>query len=418
MTRHVFTNAHLLDGENPARSGATVVVEGERISAIAGAGESIPAQVDDLVYDLAGKTLMPGMVSGHFHTTYHNLGAEHGTPLMEVPPAFVAYRGLANVQTALECGFTSVVGAGAICDIDPALERAIEMGLVVGPRMVPCSRDTLSSADSTLPWWVRSVGDQPLNLCDGPDEIRRVVREEIRRGARMIKIFAAGGHGAGTKGVRNFSRAELQAATDAAHDRGVRIRAHVVGKKFIMECIEVGIDVLDHCDDMDDECIEAMVKAGVFVLPSLFLPLKMMSLPMFAFSMDQMKADFNATCAILPRAVSAGVKLCIGDDFGAAGMPHGEYAGEMALYVEHAGITPLEVIKWATCNGGQLFGCGDELGTIEVGKLADLVVVDGDPSADIKVLGDRSRIALVLKGGQLVAGARLTEFRNRAHPST
>ena len=112
-----------------------------------------------------------------------------------------------------------------------------------------------------------------------------------------------------------------------------------------------------------------------------------------------------------PKAAAAGVKLCVGDDFGAAGMPHGDYANEMALYVEHAGIAPLEVIKWATRNGGALTGRGHELGTIETGKLADIVVVDGDPSTDIRVLCERARIDLVMRGGRIVAGARQDEYK-------
>ena len=409
--RLIFTNLNLLDGVNPGKA-SVVAIEGKHIVAVMPTIAELGSTSGDTIIDLGGKTLMPGMVSGHFHTTYHNLGAEPGLPLMEHPPAFTAYRGLANVQTALACGFTSVVGAGCVYDIDPSLEKAIEAGLVVGPRMVPCSRDMLTSADQTLPWWTGSPIEQGINYCDGPVEVTKAVRSEIRRGARVIgEIFASGGHGAGVKGCRNFTREELSAAVAAAHDRGVRVRAHVVGKKFILECIEVGFDILDHCDEMDEECIEAMVEAGVFVLPSLNLPLMMMKHPMFGFATDQIKADFDAMCAILPKAAAAGVKLCVGDDFGAAGMPHGDYANEMALYVEHAGIAPLEVIKWATRNGGALTGRGHELGTIETGKLADIVVVDGDPSTDIRVLCERSRIDLVMRGGRIVAGARQDEYK-------
>jgi imidazolonepropionase-like amidohydrolase len=142
------------------------------------------------------------------------------------------------------------------------------------------------------------------------------------------------------------------------------------------------------------------------VLPSLYLPTKMLANALFTWEQDKIKADRDAMCAILPRAAAAGVKLCVGDDYGAAGIPHGEYNGEMAFYVDHAGVSALEVLKWATRNGGELMGRGEELGTIEVGKLADLLVVDGDPSRDITILGDRSRLLHIMLGGRFVGGSR------------
>lgn len=411
MTRLLFINANLLNGTEPAREAMTVAVENHRITAVEHR-DNIDPSPEDIVYDLAGKTLMPGMVSGHFHSAYHNLGAEPGLPLLEFPPAYTAFRALANVQIALRAGFTSLVSAGSTYDVDASLEQAIEHGLVEGPRMVPCSRDILTSADNIQPWWVHSPEPCVLH-CDGPDAVRRAVRSEIGRGVRMIKLFVSGGHGQGRKGERILAFDEVEAAVLAAHNRGVRVRGHVVGKENILHSIEAGLDTLDHCDGMDEECIEAMVEAGVQVLPSLNLPKKMLDNPMFSFDTSEIQADFDAMCAILPRAAEAGVKLCIGDDYGAAGLPHGSYAEELALYVRHAGVSPLEVIKWATANGGELTGRND-VGRIAPGMLADLIVVDGDPSDDITLLGQPDKLLLIMAGGKPVAGARRTDFTTAA----
>ena len=409
MTRHVFINAHLLDGNTPGRQRATVVVEKDRIAAVAAAGETVTSQAGDLVYDLVGKTLMPGMVSGHFHTTYHNLGAEYGLPTAEHPPAFTAYRGMLNAQMALRAGFTSVVGAGCSYDIDASLEKAIEQGLVEGPRMVPCSRDTMSTYDNISQWWINADPQAGVDNCDGPVEMRKMVRRNAQRGARMIKLTASGGHGVPLQaGKRMFTPEEIRAAVEVAHDIGIRVRTHVAGKKYILDCIACGVDILDHCDYMDEECIDAMLKADVCVLPSLYLPQQMLSAPhMFGFSLDATRKEFDWMCGILAKAESAGVKLCVGDDYGTVNSPHGEYGRELAVYVERAGIAPLDVIRWATKTGGVLMGRPDDLGTIAIGKLADMIVVDGNPVSDIKILGDQKNIVAVMRGGKFVSDTSL-----------
>jgi imidazolonepropionase-like amidohydrolase len=196
---------------------------------------------------------------------------------------------------------------------------------------------------------------------------------------------------------------ELHAVVDAAHGRGARVRGHVATKQAILDCVAAGVDIIDHADGLDEECIDKLVEAGTIVLPSLYLPLKILELMGDAPGQNTLGfttetgQDFEQMCAILPKAVEAGVKLCVGDDFGASFTPHGGYAAELAVYVEHAGIPPLEVLTWATRNGAELMGMANDIGSVSEGRLADLVVVDGDPSADIGVLADR--IVAVVKDG-------------------
>lgn len=403
MTRFVFTHANLLDGEHAAKADATVVVDAGRIAFVGtGAGET---NATDRVIDCRGRTLMPGMTQGHFHSTYREVGLPLMPPLgLENPPAYQAYIAAANAETALRCGYTSVVGANEAFDIDPSLARAIDEGLLVGPRVIAGSRDMITTGDSndTVPWWWEATASGGVRVCDGAEGFRKGVREEIRRGAEIVKLFATGGHGVRLAAeVASMTREELGAAIAAAHGLGKRARAHVATKRRILECVELGIDVVDHGDGLDEECIQAMVENDVILIPSLHLYLAYLHQIGDVELKTEDAADFRAMCEILPAAVEAGLKICLGDDYGTKKLPHGSYGRELAMYVEHTGLDALEILRWATVNGGALVGRPD-LGRIEDGAVADLVLVDGDPSQDITVLIDRENIHAVMRDGLLL----------------
>jgi imidazolonepropionase-like amidohydrolase len=170
--------------------------------------------------------------------------------------------------------------------------------------------------------------------------------------------------------------------------------------------LDLGIDIVDHCDEMDGEIIARLVETGAFVVPSLHFPKHFVESygSGLGFAAAAIRDDLEHMYEAIPKAQAAGVRFLLGDDYGAVGFPHGLYGKEMRLYVEHADVTPLDVIGWATRNGAALVGRGADLGTVEAGKLADLIIVDGDPSADIGVLADHEPLA-VLKGGKVVAGS-------------
>ena len=168
--------------------------------------------------------------------------------------------------------------------------------------------------------------------------------------------------------------------------------------------LDLDIDVIDHGDGMDDECIDRIIDSGTPVVPSMMFParfLASMGGSALGFT-DSMKSDIDAMAEVLPKANAAGMCLVLGDDYGAIFLPHGSYAEELAYYVEEIGIPSLDVIRWATKHGAELMGRADELGTVEVGKLADLLVVDGDPLADVTVLQDRTNLLAIIKGGRMV----------------
>ncbi len=410
MASILFRGANLLDGTSPARADSQILVEDERIVAVGG---EVPAPAPDTrVIELGGKTLMPGLVSCHFHASYAGITIQPEPLGVEKPPGYLMLCAANNVRTALHCGVTTVVSAGANAgDIDAQLKLAIEDGVVEGPRIIAGSKglDTHGGYTDTEKWWWELGNKGAQRFADGADEFRRVVRDEIKRGAEMIKIFPSGGHAVPeAEGAMGFTREELDAVIETAHQRGKKARAHCAWRNVIRECVEAGIDVIDHGDQMDEACIELMAAHGTFLAPSMFFTQQMIG-PDAALALGTpeqlapIRAEFDNMLRRVPEAQAAGVRMVLGDDYGIIVLPHGRYAEELEFYVKTVGIEPLEVLRWGTANGGELSGL--PVGRIEPGRLADLLVVDGDPSVDIAVLQDPGRLHAIVKGGSFVKDA-------------
>jgi imidazolonepropionase-like amidohydrolase len=408
MGRTFFRRANLIDGRDGPKKNSTVVVEGKRITAVAANGDAPKPSANDVVYDLAGRSLMPGMIQSHFHVAYDNVKSLAEIDLKH-PVTMTTLIAAKNAELLLRCGFTGAIGAGAAHYIDVTLKQAIDRGLIPGPRMMACGRDLSSTGDSVdlhPSWWklgLESVG----RVCDGPEEFRKAVRDEIKQGVEIIKLYPNGGHGLPwPSSVMTMTPEEIKSAADAAHERGKKIRGHIVSKRAIVAGLDAKLDLIDHADHMDDECIERFVKQGTFVVPSLYFPYLMVEEKRHggkaAYLDAEMERGLEHSYRMLPKAHAAGVKLLIGDDFGASPLLHGDYAKELEAYVKGAGIPALDVIGWATRNGAEMLGMKDELGTIEAGKLADLLVVNGDPIKDITVLQDRANLDVVMKDGSFV----------------
>jgi imidazolonepropionase-like amidohydrolase len=403
MQTLTFKNATLIDVDQGARPNATIRIAGDRIQSVS-FGPPAPAQPDERVFDLEGRSIMPGMFNCHYHASYGGF-AGPGLPVgLEASPALQALRSAHNLELALEAGFTSVISAGAPHGIDAALKEAVEEGAIRGSRIMVGSRDvstTGHSQDLSYPWhWGPGSGPQ-INRCDGADGFRQGIREEIKRGAEIIKIFLTPGHGAPSRSLAmELTREELAAAIETAHERGAKVRAHIANRNTILTSLELDIDVVDHGDGLDQECIELFLAKGAFLVPSMLWPYRMGQAYHTPYA-QALKAEVEAMMKILPRANQAGVKLLLGDDFGGgAVLPHGEYGDELDFYVNVVGIPPLDVLRWATRNGAQLMGRGHELGDVRAGMLADLLVVDGDPIADIKLLQRKENLVAILKAGK------------------
>jgi imidazolonepropionase-like amidohydrolase len=412
MARIVLKNANLLDGDSAAKPGTNVVIDGERIASVGSA--PVAAQPLDRTLELAGKTVMPGIVSGHFHASYDNITIQPEPLGVERPENYLALVAAKNLKLALDCGITSVISSGANAGtIDADVWLAIQEGLIPGPRMMPASRglDAIGGYTDQEKWWWNLGNKGAQLLCSGPDEFERAVRTEIKRGARMIKLFLSGGHAvAEHDGESSLSKKELNTCIRTAHSRHAKVRAHIAWKNVLLQAVEAGIDVVDHGDQMDQECIDAMLERGVYWVPSAFFTAQMLS-PTAALSMATeeqlagLRDEFDNVLRRVQDARTNGMKVVLGDDYGIIVRPHGRYMEELEFYVKQVGIPALDVIRWSTKNGGELLGGTVKTGMVKAGYYADLLVVEGDPSADIAVLQDKAKVRAILKGGSFVRDA-------------
>jgi imidazolonepropionase-like amidohydrolase len=432
-TRVVLRNANLIDGSGPPQANATVVIEGNRI---AHAGSGAPAaRPGDRAVDLAGKTVMPGLVQGHFHSGFGPTPTMGAAPILglEAPAPYMGMIASRNAQIALQCGVTGIIGSSNGDNLDVCLREAMILGLVEGPRIAACGHELMASgdmADGTNRSWFMGIQHPGLTRrLDGAEEFRHATREEIGRGCDVIKISAAPGHGSSpVRDLCYLTRAEIEAVVEVAHDRGKIVRAHCPSRIAILECARAGVDIIDHADRIDAEGIDAVLEAGASITPSLLWSTRFLQFaeswnyamgpfPIgegFAETHDQVltrlrgvREDFEYTCTILPELVRAGVNLICGDDFGFAMMPHGDYVSEYEVYTKQLGIPALEVLRWASTNGAKVMagplGFDRGHGTIAAGQLADLLVVDGNPASDISSL--RDRIVAIVRDGKFVRDA-------------
>lgn len=433
MARWVFENGNLFDGIEATQSGAHVVVEGRRIIAV-GRGTA-PTGAGDRRIDLAGKTLLPGLIQCHFHSGF---GPDAGNPMpvlgLNAPPAYLGMVAVYNARIALENGVTSVIGSSNGDHLDVALKEAIKIGVAPGPRVIPCTTEMGPSgdySDGTNRAWHMDLGRTGLiRSCDGVEAFRHAVRQEVGRGCEIVKLSLGKGHGASPSDERcSLTREEIEVVVETAHARGALVRAHCPSRLGVLLCAKTGVDIIDHGDRIDDEGIEAVLEADATIAPSLLWGERFLGMAdawddangPFPIGdgfpetpeerqerIEGVREDYAYTCEAVPKMQAAGVRMVLGDDYGFPMMPHGDYVSEMEIYVR-LGIPPLEVMRWATRNGAlAMKHKGRELGTLEAGKLADLIVVDGDPTQDVSVLRDPSRIALVMKDGEILKDLGVT----------
>lgn len=426
VMRVFFVGATLVDGVNPSLENATVVVEGNRIATI-GCGADAPVpEARDQVFDVAGMTLMPGLFQCHLHAAMDNIMSYRELD-MKYPVNYLTLVAASNAQRMLRVGFTSAVGAGTPANIDVVLKHAIEAGLVTGPRLYACGPHVITTGESLdyMPsFWKSGIRDGFGHVCDGPEEFRKAVRTQVKDGVDIVKVHVSGGHGSNLSADHvPITYDELRAASDAAHERGKKIRAHAASKAGILLAVRAGVDLVDHVDFFDDECIDAFLTqgtsmaAGVFSASGVIRSIEAaerrsatqpqakvtdrLSSPFFnsiRMDKDEFQRGLDNLRKYLPRAQEAGVNIVNGDDFGGVSHPHGTYADELVAYVQEIGIAPKDVIAWATRNSARFVG-ETQLGVVAAGKLADLLVVKGNPLEDITVLRDPSNLLAVMKDG-------------------
>jgi imidazolonepropionase-like amidohydrolase len=376
-------------------TGQTVIVTGDRIAAIAPTAQT-PAQAGDREIDLTRYTVMPGLMDVHVHLTM----ATNFDPYWELSmtPGKEAIIGVENAKVTLEAGFTTVRNVGANDYTDVALRDEINAGRIPGPHMQvsgPALGITGGHMDENLLPFEYHVTAE--GVADGIPAVQQKVRQNIKYGADLIKIGASGG--VLSKGddpqASQYTLEEMQAIVADAHRLGRKVAAHAHGAQAILWASEAGVDSIEHGSYINDEDIRMMKQHGTYLVPTSYLVDWMREFGHLPELYQQKMIDVgNAMKANHKHAIEAGVKVALGTD--AAVYPHGLNAHELEVYVRDYGMTPLRAIQSATVNAADLMGWTDRTGSLDAGKWADLIAVEGDPLADVKIL---QHVPFVMKAG-------------------
>lgn len=404
----VVRGGTLIDGTgaDPVRN-ATLVIEGDTIRSV-GANGDVPR--DAHVIDASGMTVMPGMIDCHVHLTSN---ADSIQQRLLTPYSLGIAQALANARLTLESGFTTVRDAGGT---PRGVKMAIERGLFPGPRLrvaVGALSQTGGHGDAVMPNGANvRVGDpeHPNTVVDGVEAVRRATRELLRAGADQIKVHTSGGVMSvnDEPGATGFSPEEIAVIVYEARSAGRTVMAHAQATQGIKNAVLGGIASIEHGIYLTEEIADEMIRRGTYLVATLVAPLWVIrraerdpsNVPPYALRKAQEVKDAHA--ASFRMAVAKGVPIAMGTDTGVG--PHGTNAEELALMVE-AGMTPMQAIVATTKTAAACCRLDHLTGTLEPGKRADLLVVDGDPLADITVLQNRDKLVLIMKDGAVFKDA-------------
>jgi imidazolonepropionase-like amidohydrolase len=401
MTRTLFRGGRVFDGTGAPLAEADVVVEAGRILEVG------PGLDGDEAVDASGCALLPGLFDCHVHVMISRIDF---LELVQQPFSYQFYEAARNLERTLDCGITTVRDAGGA---DLGVKQAVDDGLISGPRLriaISVLSQTGGHGDGWLPSGQRMDVDiphpgRPASIVDGPDEMRRKVRELRRAGADVIKICTSGGVLSPRDDPRHahFDLDELRACMAEAKAGGLEVMAHAQGTPGIKNAVRAGIRSIEHGVYLDDEAISMMLEAGTWLVPTLVAPEGVLDAAARGAALPEMvvrkaRETVEAHRESFRRAVAAGVRIAMGTD--SAVTPHGENLRELALMAD-GGMKPEDVLVATTSSAAELLGLDGELGTIEPGKRADLVLVDGDP-LDLGRLPDAVRA--VWKDGVQVRG--------------
>jgi imidazolonepropionase-like amidohydrolase len=391
----------------PPLENAAILLDGDKIAKV-GTVDAVQVSTDDVeVYDATGKTIMPGLIDAHVHIT--GTGDPNILKRLKQSVPYTAIQTALNARETIEAGITSLRDAGGQYYIDVAIRDAINAGLIPGPRLFVAGHGlsiTGGHGDSRN-GWPAEIEFKGRFVVDSPDEARRVAREQLRDGADHLKLHATGGvmSEGDVPTARGLTVEEMRAAIEEANNVGKKSMAHAQGSEGIKNAIVAGINSIEHGFYLTDEIIELMLKKDVFMVPTLCAVHHIVvqgtegGIP--EYGVRKAKEAQQAHLKSFKRALDAGVKIAMGTDSATPFNFHGKNILELELMV-NAGMTSVQALSATTRMAAELIGISDKVGTIEEGKLADLIVVNGDPLADVRVLQPKENILLVLKNGALV----------------
>lgn len=409
----VIDNGSLVDGTGAAPvAQARVVVTDGKIAYAGPTRGAPPAPPDARRIDARGGTILPGLVEAHFHATYFNILALEDLDI-KYPVEYVSLLASVNCRLALECGYTAARSGGCLFNIDVWLKKAIDEDLVPGPRLAASGRE-ICSAGGLMDWNpdFRKIGMEGLVfIINGQEDARKAVRALVKDGAEWVKTYPTGD--AASPDINDhhtlcMTYDEMHAVVATAHNHKLKVTGHCRATEGIKNALRAGYDCIEHGTFMDDEALDLLLARDVPCVPALYFEQASVERGKeFGLSqrvIDGHRETLEGGAESARRILRSGGRLGMGGDYGFGWNPHGDYARELTFFVRYAGLTPLEVITCATKTGAEIMGRGDEFGTLEPGKLADLLVVDGDVIADISVLEDRARFLAVMQGGIVKAG--------------
>lgn len=405
QTQRIFTNATLFTAENEqAIRSAAVWVDGERIK-YAGPSDALPATPKDaVVHDVDGKFIMPGMTETHAHLSFADASPFAIGETSVEDSTITAVR---NARLMLASGFTSAVSFGSTYKIDVALREAINGGRLLGPRLLAAGRDlgaTGSNVDS---------GGGLSQIEDGPWALRKAVREQRKLGVDVVKIFIDGEaiNPVNPPGELSFTDEEVHAIVEEAHRRKLRVACHARSAAAVKQAVRADVDFIGHANYLDNEAVDMLAGKNqtIFVGPAIAWEVNYLEkCESLGISKDTVRAqgyeaEIEATVETVKKLMKADVKLVVGGDYGISIAPHGTYAKDLEYFVDLFGMTCAQALLCATRNGGLAFNDDGQLGTLALDTLADLLIVDGNPLEDIRVLQDHGKLTVV-QGGRMYEG--------------
>ena len=409
----LITNGQLIDGiGTPPVPDAALLIRDGRIDYVGPAAAAPRTPPDALLLDARGGSILPGLVEAHYHATYFNV-AELQDLDIKYPVEYITLLAAANAKLTLECGYTAARSGGCLHNIDVWLKKAIEDDLVPGPRLAASGRE-ICGAGGLMDWNpdFRRIGMEGLVfIVNGPDDGRRAVRKLVKDGIEWVKTYPTGDAAAPDVNDHHtlcMTLEEMHAVVAEAHNHRMKVTGHCRATEGIKNALRAGYDTIEHGTFMDEEALELLLRRNTPVVPALHFELASIKRgPEFGLPqavIDGHQETLDGGCESARVILKAGGRLGMGGDYGFAWNPHGDYAKELTFFVKYVGFSALDTIKCATRTGAEILGREKEIGTLEAGKLADVLIVDGDPVADISILENRRRFLAVMQGGIIKAG--------------
>jgi imidazolonepropionase-like amidohydrolase len=403
----LLTNGHVWDGEADARYRADILVSGNRIEAIAKGSGELPRNGATVV-DASGATVIPGLIDAHTHLWF--FPTSYLTQFDDTPPEETLMVTVHNAKLMLDHGFTGCVGAGSPrIRTEVVVRNEIDAGRIPGPRLL-ASTPTLTATGALNDTRQLHQERVPLAMvADGPEEIRKAVRLGYRESVDIVKLNVSGDNLIPRPWgkVTSYSEEEVAMAVKTAHALGLRVATHSRSTESIKICLRQGVDIIHHADFADAEGLDmfAAAKHRVLVGPSIgYLHFMLYESEGFLTreALSYMEVEDHMACNIATHTElrKRGLKAVIGGDYGLAWQPQGRNAFDIEALVKYLGYTPIEALRCATRNGGEAMGRSHELGLLKPGYLADLLMVDGDPTADVRLLQDTTKLLGIMKDGK------------------